>query len=203
MSNTYSHAKNRNDPRPITLSKVAVLESGFSAVAILGGGWLQSPASDGPPWSAHLTFYFIRKIYIFQSRKHRCQQLIKYLMKIAFYIISIFLVVSAQWYLIEPGHEMGNKIDTLSDGDSTTCSKFDLSTSSQLLKATLTETYTSLEVRVRVTIRANGGLNFGLIQPNCDEAPLLLLTHDSSRAIEMDWLVTHSVKLLNHASLAM
>ena len=25
------------------------LESGFSAVAILGGGWLQSPASDGPP----------------------------------------------------------------------------------------------------------------------------------------------------------
>ena len=50
MSNTYSHAKNRNDPRPITLSKVAFLESGFSAVAILGGGWLQSPASDGPPW---------------------------------------------------------------------------------------------------------------------------------------------------------
>ena len=49
MSNTYLHAKNRNDPRPITLSKVALLESGFSAVAILGGGWLQSPASDGPP----------------------------------------------------------------------------------------------------------------------------------------------------------
>ena len=38
MSNTYSHAKKRNDPRPITLSKVAFLESGFSAVAILGGG---------------------------------------------------------------------------------------------------------------------------------------------------------------------
>ena len=50
MSNTYSHAKNRNDPHPVTLSKVAFLESGFSAVAILGGGWLQSPASDGPPW---------------------------------------------------------------------------------------------------------------------------------------------------------
>ena len=50
ISNTYSHAKNRNDPRPITLSKMAFLESGFSAVAILGGGWLQSPASDGPPW---------------------------------------------------------------------------------------------------------------------------------------------------------
>ena len=50
MSNTYSHAKNRNDARPITLSKVAFLESGFSAVAILGGGWLESPASDGPPW---------------------------------------------------------------------------------------------------------------------------------------------------------
>ena len=49
ISNTYSHAKNRNDIRPITLSKVAFLESGFSAVATLGGGWLQSPASDGPP----------------------------------------------------------------------------------------------------------------------------------------------------------
>ena len=42
ISNTYSHAKNRNDPRPITLSKVAFLESGFSAVDILGG-------SNGPP----------------------------------------------------------------------------------------------------------------------------------------------------------
>ena len=49
ISDTYSHAKNRNDPRPITLWKMAFLESGFSAVAILGGGWLQSPASDGPP----------------------------------------------------------------------------------------------------------------------------------------------------------
>ena len=50
MSYTYPHAKNCNDPGPIPLSKVAFLESGFSAVAILGGGWLQSPASDGPPW---------------------------------------------------------------------------------------------------------------------------------------------------------
>ena len=49
MSNTYSHAKNCNDPRPITLSKMAFLESGFSAVGILEGGWLQSPATDGPP----------------------------------------------------------------------------------------------------------------------------------------------------------
>ena len=58
ISNTYSHAKNRNDPRPITLSKVAFLESGFSAVAILGGGWLQSPASDGPPWNCCIKKYF-------------------------------------------------------------------------------------------------------------------------------------------------
>ena len=47
--NTYSHAKNRNDLRPVTLSKVPFPEVGFSTVAILGGGWLQSPASDGPP----------------------------------------------------------------------------------------------------------------------------------------------------------
>ena len=49
ISNTCSHAKNRNDPVPITWSKVALPAIGFSAVAILGGGWLQSPASDGPP----------------------------------------------------------------------------------------------------------------------------------------------------------
>ena len=49
--NTYSHAKNRNDLRPVTLSKVPFPEVGFSTVAILGGGWLQSPASDGPPCS--------------------------------------------------------------------------------------------------------------------------------------------------------
>ena len=50
MSNTYSHAKNRSDLCPITLSKVSMPEVGFSVVTILGGGWLQSPASDGPPW---------------------------------------------------------------------------------------------------------------------------------------------------------
>ena len=49
ISNTCSHAKNRNDPIPITWSKVALHEDAFFAVAILGGGWLQSPASDGPP----------------------------------------------------------------------------------------------------------------------------------------------------------
>ena len=53
MSNTYSHATNCNDPHPITLLKMAFLESWFSAVAILGSGWLQSPASDGPPWWRH------------------------------------------------------------------------------------------------------------------------------------------------------
>ena len=57
MSNIYWHAKNRNDPSPITLSKVAFLESGFSAVAILGGGWLQSPASDGPPCNIYPVWF--------------------------------------------------------------------------------------------------------------------------------------------------
>ena len=51
ISNTYSHAKNRNDPGSITLPKLAFLKSGFYAFAILGVRWLQSPASDGPPWS--------------------------------------------------------------------------------------------------------------------------------------------------------
>ena len=104
-------------------------------------------------------------------------------MKIAFYIISTFLVVSAQWYLVESGHEMGNSINKLSDGDFTTYSRFDIATSSKLLKATLTETYTLLEVHVRVNTRYQRGLNFGPAQPNCDEAPSLLLTHDSSKAI--------------------
>ena len=50
LSNACSHAKNHNDLCPVTWSKAASSEVGFSAVAILGGGWLQSPASDGPPW---------------------------------------------------------------------------------------------------------------------------------------------------------
>ena len=33
-----------------TWSKAALREVVFSFVAILRGGWLQSPASDGPPW---------------------------------------------------------------------------------------------------------------------------------------------------------
>ena len=37
ISNTCSHAKNRNDPIPITWSKVALHEDTFFAVAILGG----------------------------------------------------------------------------------------------------------------------------------------------------------------------
>ena len=43
LSNTCLHAKNRNDPCPATWSKAALSEVWFSAVAILGGGWLQSP----------------------------------------------------------------------------------------------------------------------------------------------------------------
>ena len=50
LSNAWWHAKNHNDLCPVTWSKAALFEVGFSAVAILGGGWLQSPASDGPPW---------------------------------------------------------------------------------------------------------------------------------------------------------
>ena len=52
MSNTDSHANNRNDLRPgYNIVKSVLASNGFSAVAILGGGWLQSPASDGPPWN--------------------------------------------------------------------------------------------------------------------------------------------------------
>ena len=45
ISNTCSHAKNRNDPVLITWSKVAFPEVGFSAVAILEGGWLHCPVT--------------------------------------------------------------------------------------------------------------------------------------------------------------
>ena len=38
ISNTCSHAKNRNDPIPITCSKVALPEDAIFAAAILGGG---------------------------------------------------------------------------------------------------------------------------------------------------------------------
>ena len=56
LSNTYSHAKNRNDPCPATWSTAALPEVGVSAVAILGGGWLQSSVSDGPPCRADSRF---------------------------------------------------------------------------------------------------------------------------------------------------
>ena len=45
MSNTYSHGKNRNDPRPITLSKVAFLESGFPP----SPSWEAGDCSHLPP----------------------------------------------------------------------------------------------------------------------------------------------------------
>ena len=54
MSNTYSHAKNYKDLCSITWPKVTLPEVGFSTVAIFGGGWLQSPASDGPPFRGYL-----------------------------------------------------------------------------------------------------------------------------------------------------
>ena len=50
LTNTCLHAKNHNDPCPATWRKAALREVVFSSVAILRGGWLQSPASDGPPW---------------------------------------------------------------------------------------------------------------------------------------------------------
>ena len=49
ISNTYSHAQNYKDPWSITWSKMTLPEVRFSAVDILGDGWLQSP----PPM-AHL-----------------------------------------------------------------------------------------------------------------------------------------------------
>ena len=49
ICNTYWHAKNHNDLGPITLSNASLPEVGFPTVASLGGGWLQSPASDGSP----------------------------------------------------------------------------------------------------------------------------------------------------------
>ena len=66
ISNAYSHAKNRNDIRPITSSKVPFPEVGFSAVVILGGGWLQSPASDGPPC---LQWHLNQNTHIFVQEK--------------------------------------------------------------------------------------------------------------------------------------
>ena len=92
-------------------------------------------------------------------------------------------MASAQWYRIKPGSDIDTNADKLSDGDHTTCPIFHIATSSKLVRATLTETYTSLEVRVQVKELYNRGLNFGPAQPNCDEAPSLLMTHDSSKSI--------------------
>ena len=78
---------------------------------------------------------------------------------------------------------MDTSVGKLSDGDPTTCPLFHIATSSKLLRATLTKAYTSLEVRVQLKEHDYRGLNFGPIQPNCDEASSLLMTHDSSKSI--------------------
>ena len=75
ISNTYSHAKNRNDLRPITLSKVSLPEVGFSAVTILGGGWLQSPCLRWPTVFTPVTIRkgcFCLKLRYFTNRLRWC-----------------------------------------------------------------------------------------------------------------------------------
>ena len=49
-----------------SMPKAASSGVGFSAVAILGGGWLQSPASDGPPWLHKLQIHDMHHRFIFQ-----------------------------------------------------------------------------------------------------------------------------------------
>ena len=76
LSNTSSHA---------IWSKAALPEVGFSAVAILGGGWLQSPASDGPPCRRLYV-----SIYMFPHNR-LC------LFLTALFSLSLWMIVDSIW----------------------------------------------------------------------------------------------------------
>ena len=63
ISNTYLHAKNRNDIRPITLSKVAFLESGISP----SPSWEAGDCSHLPPM-AHRDLYCLKiRFHVWKS----------------------------------------------------------------------------------------------------------------------------------------
>ena len=68
----------------------------------------------------------------------------------------------------------------LSDRRRLSCEKLDTAAGSQLLKATLTVPYTSLKVDILIKPPK---INFDPVHPKCDQAPSLLMTHDSSEAI--------------------
>ena len=84
------------------------------------------------------------------------------------------------WYTLRSGGQNSTYLAGISDTSTQTCDEFNFADGSQLLKATLTETYTSLRFVIRV---GASGLRFGSVHPDCDKSSSLLMAHDSSRAI--------------------
>ena len=85
----------------------------------------------------------------------------------------------AQWYLLQPPRNI-TYLPRLSDDRRQTCVVLD--NGSHLLKATLTKSYNSLKVDVRIVEPL---MNFNTTHPDCTRTPSQLLTHDSSEAIAM------------------
>ena len=100
------------------------------------------------------------------------------------FIIIIFFhfhqVYRAEWYQLRTGYNDSRYMGKLSDQKVWSCDELDTTAGSQLLKATLTESYTSLKVEVKMKPPVP---NFNLTHPKCDKAPSLLMTHDSSAPI--------------------
>ena len=98
----------------------------------------------------------------------------------AFPYFHFNLVYPAKWYLVHSGYNNSAHMRRLSDNSARTCDRLDIAEGSQLLKTTLTASYNSLKVEIGMKLRV---LQFDPAHSNCDKAPSLLLTHDSSQAI--------------------
>ena len=94
--------------------------------------------------------------------------------------IHVHTVYPAQWYQLHSGYNISTYMKRLNDDKRWSCDELDTTGSSQLLKATLTPYYTSLNVTIYMKLPV---LIFDPAHPKCDKATSLLMTHDSSEAI--------------------
>ena len=96
-----------------------------------------------------------------------------------FYVV-LYFSPDTPWLLLHPGSNTSTHLVKITNGRYSSCDALDIATGSQLLKTTLTESYTILEVGILIK---KPHVNFGPAHPDCDQAPSLLMTHDSSEAI--------------------
>ena len=95
-----------------------------------------------------------------------------------FHVIPLY--PDAPWYLVDLNGNSGTYLDEITDGLFQTCASLDMTSRPQLLKTTVNESYTYLDVKIAID---KPEFNFGQAHPDCDQVHSMLLTHDSSEAI--------------------